>query len=231
MNLYFLLEGEQTERLFYPKWLSFLLPELEEVYSFQDVEEENYFVISSNGIPSIYNHTIHAIQDINEVGRYDYLFVCLDGDSMNVEGRQKKLLSHIQSSGVSLTKPCKLEIIVQHPCIETWFLGNRKLYKKNPQGGLFIDFSFFYNVSDHDPELMPIYPDFIGSIGRFHEVYLREMLKEYRIKYRKSRPAEVIGKAYFDALMERLDDSSHLNSLRYFVDTCARIRQEIKARR
>jgi len=41
MNLYFLVEGTHSERKVYPAWLSYLLPELQRVYNYDDVNEKN----------------------------------------------------------------------------------------------------------------------------------------------------------------------------------------------
>ena len=42
MNLYFLVEGAQSERKVYPAWLTYLLPELQRVDNCDDVNEKNY---------------------------------------------------------------------------------------------------------------------------------------------------------------------------------------------
>ena len=66
MNIYFLVEGKRTEMKVYPKWLSYLVPQLQRVNAHQNVKDNNYFMFSGNGFPSLpHNHLRNAIEDIN----------------------------------------------------------------------------------------------------------------------------------------------------------------------
>jgi hypothetical protein len=42
MNLYFLVEGQSTEKKVYPAWLSHLLPELNRVNNYDEVDTNNF---------------------------------------------------------------------------------------------------------------------------------------------------------------------------------------------
>lgn len=66
MNLYFILEGEKTEVFLYPKWIGYLRPDLKQVDFEKYVVENSYYIFSGGGIPSIYNHTVNAIKNIND---------------------------------------------------------------------------------------------------------------------------------------------------------------------
>jgi len=132
MNVYILVEGEQTEMQLYPKWLSYIVPELVQVESFNKAKKNSYYIFSGGGMPSIYNHAINAIKDINSIGVYDYLIIALDAEELSPVRRKEKLLEHLAKENVELHKNCKLEVIIHNKCIETWFLGNRKVYKRNP---------------------------------------------------------------------------------------------------
>ncbi len=70
----------------------------------------------------------------------------------------------------------KLLIIMQNRCIETWFLGNRKIYSRQPQSSPLLDYSCHYNISINCPELMANYPTF-NTHAQFHEAYLRELFR------------------------------------------------------
>ncbi len=227
MNIYLLVEGEETELQVYPKWISYIIPELSRVSSFSSVESNSYYIFSGQGIPSIYNHTINAIKDINSVNKYNYLIIALDAEELPVERRKNKVQEHIENANIKLNENCKLEIIVQNKCMETWFLGNPKVYKRNPQGEIFRIYSAHYNVEINDPELMEKLSEFYRT-AHFHEAYLREMLKEYNIRYRKSRPKEVIEEYYFRELVKRTNNSpKHLKSLSAFIHLFRRIKSEI----
>ncbi len=60
MNIYLLVEGH-TEADVYPAWIGHLLPELERVDNYDEVEQNNYYLFSSCGIPHIENDIINAI--------------------------------------------------------------------------------------------------------------------------------------------------------------------------
>ena len=229
MNIYFLVEGK-TEADVYPAWLSHLLPELQKVDNYKDVEQNNYYIFSSYGIPSIYDDIQNAAEDINKSGKYDCFVVCLDSDAATIAQREEKILRLLEESNIML-KEATLKIIVQNRCIETWFLGNRKVYTRNPQKHLdFIEYSQFYNVSANDPELMDKPDNFKGSISSFHFRYLKSMFAERgNMFYSKSNSSEVQGLSYLTELQDRLNDKpSHLGTFSNFLLFCSKIKDKIK---
>ncbi|CAG5080080.1 hypothetical protein [Parvicella tangerina] len=218
MNLYFVLEGDQTEPKVFPKWLEFILPHFSQVYFETDATEHNYYMFSGGGIPSIYNHTVNAIKNINEHRLYNKLIVCLDGEEIGVEERVQELLAHIEESEVVLNIDCTLHIVVQEVCIETWFLGNRRIIKRNPQKQLLKDYLSFYNVRLEDPELLEIFNDSFRTKAQFHYSYFKEVLREKNLNYRKSKPTIVQDLTYLQELTNRVTDTGHINSFKQFVD-------------
>jgi len=227
MNLYIIVEGDETELKVYPKWLSYNLPQLSPVEDYRAITENNYYIFSGGGIPSIYNHIVNAIKDINEVEKYTYLIICIDSEEVSVERRKRKVLDFIKEKGVELNEFCTLKFIIHHRCMETWFLGNRKVYKRNPQGEKFQAYSAFYNVETHDPELMEKHKDF-KLTSHFHYAYLREMFKEYNIRYTKSNPKEVMKPTYFNEIKKRVqDEPTHLNSFSDFLTLLEEIKEKL----
>src|ERR1700733_6739982 len=154
MKLYFIVEGETTEMQLYPKWLSYLIPELERVDNYKKIKPNSYYLFCGFGIPSIYGHTARAIKDLNDFLEYDYLIVCLDGENAGAEKRKKNLIKYLEDHKIELLGKCKLRIVVQNASVETWFLGNRKVIKQNPGGAIIQEYMQHYNVRDNDPELM-----------------------------------------------------------------------------
>lgn len=228
MNLYIIAEGERTEMLLYPMWLQYCLPQLLRIENFELATSNSYYLFSGQGIPSIYNHIVNAIKDVNNVKNYDYLIVIVDAEEITPELRKQKVLDHIDNSGLKLNSKCTLEIIVQNKCAETWFLGNKNIYKRNPQGKRFKEYSNYYNVETNDPELMGKSFGF-KRVAHFHESYLREMLKEYNIRYRKNNPGEVLKKYYFEELVKRVNENpAHLNSFSKFINLIDNISQKLK---
>ena len=83
MNAYVIVEGSRTEMKVYPKWLALIAPKLKRVDHPSDIVDNNYFLFSGGGIPSIYNHIANAVEDILEINskgtsKIDYLLVCID---------------------------------------------------------------------------------------------------------------------------------------------------------
>jgi len=224
MNLYFLVEGKRTETKVYPKWLSVLVPGLEQVDDAFEIINNQYYLFSGGGYPNILDDMVKAIRDINDIMKYDYFVVCLDADDFSIEERISEIKKRIESEGLSLK--AQLIIIIQNRCFETWFLGNSKVYTRNPQGE-FLEYSKFYDVSENDPELMGKMGDFEESVSKFHEKYLEKMLAERNIRYTKARPYSVCEETYIAQLKRRVRDTNDLNTLKEFFDFCERLNKEM----
>lgn len=223
MNIYFLLEGKRTEMKVYPNWLSILAPNINRIKNPYQVDRNNYYIISGKGFPALLNnHLKNSIDEVNEIQKFDYLVIALDADEETVDFRRNEVLQFIKKNNLKLQN-CKLKIIVQNRTIETWFLGNRKVFKSQPNDIELYNFIKFYNVSIDDPELMGIYKDF-NNHAHFHHAYLIKILKERNISYTKKYPRDVIEKHYICELLNRVKvEPTQLNSLKYFFDFCEEI--------
>ena len=175
----------------------------------------------------------NTIHDINQLRKFTYLVLCIDSDELTVEEKRAEVHSKIAEKNLELID-CHLEIIVQNVCIETWFLGNKKVFPNDIDSEIFKQYVKHYNVREDDPELMPNLKDAGFDItAQFHESYLRELFKEkfkppQQIRYSKRRPSEVTEKYYLEALQQRIRDApAHLSSFQYFLDFCAQIRQKL----
>jgi len=217
MNLYFILEGEQTEVQLYPKWINYILPNYSKVDFENKATKDCFYIFSGGGIPSIYNHTINAIKNINDNPIYDKLIVCLDGEEIGVDARICEIEKYINDSGVNLTTDCEIHFVVQNICIETWFLGNKKIVKKMPEGLKLREFIEHYNITEEDPELMNKMKLYRNK-AHFHYIYFKEILKEHNITYSKSRPTVVMEKSYFQQLEKRVDETEHLSTFKQLID-------------
>jgi len=248
MNFYFVFEGK-TESIVYREWFAVLLPHLSEVGSFDSVHKNNYYYESDMGIPDCYNVVANAIQEINEVPKYDYLVLCLDADRYSVEERKEVSFHYIEDrlndpikkyAYQKLPDNCQLVILVQKVCLETWFLGNRTFFVRNPHSELLKEYVKYFDVSSNNPE--DLANEFVqnetgtaqifgySTKALFHEGYLREIFKE-RLKgigYNKSRPREVQSKPYLEQLIARImDNPNHLLSFRELIDFCEKIEKQL----
>lgn len=224
MNIYFLVEGRRTERKVYPRWLSHLLPGLRQVERFDAVTERNYFLFSGEGYPGLLRvHLPNAVEDVNKVGRYDYLVVCLDADEATRDQRAAEVHSALANSGRTL-KAAELRVVIQNRCIETWFLGNPRIVTRAAQSPILVSYLHFYDVTTQDPETMGVFPGF-RTHATFHGAYLKEAFREKNLTYTKQYPGHVCDPAYLDQLMRRVQTRpTDLASFQAFLDFCEELR-------
>ncbi len=229
MNVYFLVEGRRTEMKVYPKWLSILIPKLKRVQWYHEVTKNNYCIFTGDGFPSLLdNHLKNSIADVNVAGNFDYLVVCLDSDDDTIIEKKEQIQEFILKENIELHHKTQLVIIVQNKCFETWFLGNRKIFKHNPSSSFLAEYIKHYNVKIEDPELMEKPLDFESTTARFHSTYLQELFSERNIKYSKKNPQEVVEKYFLMELIERNEETSHINSFKKFIDFCQEVEQKIE---
>lgn len=216
MNVYIVVEGEQTEMTVYPAWLSILAPNMKQILDARDLTNDSYYLFCGHGIPHIYQHVTNSVQDINSINSqggntYDYLVVCLDTENETREDIDNHLKEYMAKAGVS---PQGFQIIIfEHKvCMETWFLGNRRLFKDNPNEPEMIKYLRHYNVKKDNPEDMEsIEPD-RWNTAQYHLKYLKAMLKERNLKYDKNNTAIVCAKDYLTELVDRYEQTSHLQT-------------------
>lgn len=228
MNLYLLVEGRRTEKKVYPAWLSHIVPDLTRVAWAREAENNNYFLFSGNGYPALlHNHLKNSIDEVNELGNFDFLVLALDVDDSTVKGRIEEVHSFLQKHDLRLDR-AGIVIIPQNRCIETWFLGNRKIFKHNPQDRVLSKYAKFFNVREDDPEEMELFPGF-SSISQFHEDYCTKFLRERGIRYSKNRPNGVGDQDYFESLISRSEETGHLKSFKRLVDFLEQVRSTMQS--
>lgn len=221
MNVYFLVEGK-TELKVYPKWLGHLLPALSRVNFAQEATDNNYYLISGLGFPRLLDVTLFdSVKEINELGNYDYLVLAVDADNMSEQEKVAEIYQFLKDNAISLTPRCRLQLIAQKSCMETWFMGNKKVYTKTVgKHSDFYSHAKFYDVSQQDPELMDKKSGFTKSVSIYHEIYLRKMLAEKNITYSKTNPKTVDERHYLEQLQNRVKETAHLSSLNNFFSFC-----------
>ena len=142
----------------YPAWLSIIAPNMHRIEHARDLTHNSYYLFCGFGIPHIYQHVVNSVKDINDINSkggssYDYLIVCLDTEGETRADIEKNLNDYLVKDNVV---PQGFEIIIfeQKVCMETWFLGNRRLFKDNPSASNMTDYLHHYNVKIQDPEDM-----------------------------------------------------------------------------
>jgi len=228
MNLYFLVEGK-TERILYPKWLEYLVPSLKRIDNPCDASKSCYYLISGEGYPGLLDsHLLNSVKDINNSGAYNYFVIVLDSDEVTTSERIHEVNKRVIDKRINIGD-CKLQIIVQNRCIETWLLGNRNVFTRNPTTQELVECIRFFDVYKKNPELMTCPTDRKGTISAFHYEYLRLMLSEKNIRYTKKRPKDTLKPYYINALKKRLSQTpDHLYTLNSFFYFCTDIRKMIE---
>ncbi|CAD5911008.1 hypothetical protein L2E68_22430 [Planktothrix agardhii 1029] len=224
MNIYFLVEGKSTEKKIYPKWLEYLIPNLVRVQYYDQVENNNYYLISGQGYPRIlYDGLENAVDKILEAPRYDYLVICVDADEESVEERIQYIREFIRGKEINLGKT-KVEIIVQNRCIETWLLGNKRIFdSRQPLDLPLASYVNYYDVSQNNPEEMG--KDKMRNHADFHYEYLREVFRSKNSTYSKKNPKDAKEKYYFEELQKRVrDQPEDLKTFQFFLEFCERIK-------
>ncbi|MGG4143276.1 hypothetical protein ABEW34_09100 [Paenibacillus algorifonticola] len=226
MNLYILVEG-RSEKYIYPAWLRFLLPELTSVQQLGDVDCNQYYLFSCGGYPNIIDDVGNAIEDMKEHSKFDYLMVVLDGDDIGIPARKQEVLAEAHKHRFD---PDRLITVVQNPCIETWCLGNRKIFRRNPDSPEFQNCFKHFNVSELDPESMPLHPELsqYTTTAQYHEHYLKSMLADRGLSYTKGKGTKAVqNDHYFSEMIKRVNETNHLPSFRDFIFSMSQLKLKI----
>ena len=226
MNIYFLVEGNSTEKKIYPKWLEYIIPELKRVKYHDEVIKNNYYLISGEGYPAIlYDGLDNAIDKIRETNKYDYLVICVDVDEETVDERVSYIENIIQNKNINLGNT-ELIIIMQNRCIETWLLGNQKIFdSRQPKESPLLEYVNYYDVSQCDPELMGDYN--MRNHAEFHCEYLKEIFRARNIFYTKKNPGDAQKEYYLDEIQKRIQNNpNHLKTFQNFLNFCQMIKQK-----
>ncbi len=220
MNIYFLLEGRHTEKKNYCDWLKYLLPEFTKVQYYDEVEENNYYLISGNGYPQTITEGLpNAVQKIQEIGKYDYLVIVIDADEDTVDERKQYIYNFIDKKEIDIGIT-ELVLIIQNRCIETWLLGNRERFKNlSSVESPLSDYLEYYDLVTHDPELMGAYNG--RNHADFHFAYLKAILATHGIKYSKKFPRITNEESYLKELIKRVEDETeHLKTFQTLINFC-----------
>jgi hypothetical protein len=212
VSLYFLVEGERTEKLVYRGWLQHALPALSEVDRPDDLHDKEYFILAGYGYPSYFRRIRDSHRDIRENLSIDHFFVCVDSEELTYEDKLAEVGAEIEASeretGVyELNHAFRTHLIIQHCCVETWFLGNQKMMPAVPEAEPLRSYAAFYDVRSNDPESMGCFGGF-SRRAQFHLAYLRAMFRARgeHVRYSKAFPGPVVHGHYYDALWARAQD-------------------------
>ncbi|MGI2022417.1 hypothetical protein [Shewanella glacialipiscicola] len=227
MKLYFLVEGVSSEMSAYPVWIKYILPMLDRCGNYDDFikSKSGFFIISGYGYPSILTHVGDASENICEIKDIDHFFIILDADEDDVETRESEVLNKIAE--YSLPKKTNVHVIVQYRCFETILLANRKVIPRNATSEPLIKYKRYFDVVVSDPESMGPFDEERFTHSQFHTEYALKALREKRVRYSKANPEPVSNNSYVNEIINRTNETPHLQSFAKFLVKLNEIRDTL----
>lgn len=214
MKIIVLVEG--NEKKIFKHWIPYVNPNLSYITG-ADITKlvRNSFLIVLVGGHSKYEDFIkNAVEDINNHGAIDRFVVCVASEDLTYDEKYEEINLITQK----YPSNAETHIVIQHFCFETWALGNKRVFSRNPQDPIFRKYKMVYNVFFDDPEEMPEYSEEDLNRSQFAYKYLKKMLNEKNIRYTKSLPgSDLIGTSYFNEILLRYRATNHIEKFRYFI--------------
>ncbi|MCH8293974.1 hypothetical protein IH992_23070 [Candidatus Poribacteria bacterium] len=214
MNIYVVVEGEIGERYVYEKWIPLANPEMTRVDTIFDIASNHFAIVAGGGYPSYFDTIEAEIENVNSVRNIDRFVIAIDSEEMTFEEKYEEVSEFIRD------KPCaaSIFIVIQHFCLETWALGNKRVGPRNPRHPTLRKYKKIFNVLERDPELLPPYDRL--NRAQFAERYLRTMLndKNRNLTYTKRNPKALLHKTYFTEVKKRLETTGHIASFVAFLE-------------
>jgi len=215
MNIYIVVEGK-SEKPIYKSWIPFVNNRMRYVENIYDIQHNNFAIISAQGNPRYYELIESAIEDVNDHGNIDRLVIAVDSEELSRQEKYDEVKNYISN------KKCisQISIIIQHFCIETWALGNRRILSRNTQSYKLREYQGIFNVLDSDPELLPNLTSKNLNRAQFAYKYLKAILNEKfrNLTYRKGNPKPLLHPKYFEQVKRRFIDTGHIQSFNDFLN-------------
>lgn len=215
MNIYIVVEGEIGERKVYEHWIPLVNPCLSFVNTPDKAVMDNFYIIAGGGYPNIFQTIEDAMLDLRTYNQYDRFVVALDSELQTRDEKELEIKEFIDSIG------CRVEyrIVVQHFCLETWAIGNKKIFPRNIKDPKLREYQNFYNVLIENPELLPPYKNSGLNRAQFCYSYLRLLLqhKHHNLSYTKSNPGPLLHDKYFEQVKKRYSETGHIESFGSFL--------------
>src|SRR5262249_19655689 len=139
----------------YSFWISLLSPNLKIVDKIEDLKLSTHFCIeSSYGHPFLKESIDRAVNKIaiNKI-KLTKFFIIVDSEENPPEFRKTQYETYLKST--HKTYFSIFEIVVQPICIESWLLGNPKIFPKTHNDLELKKCIHCYDTSKKDPERLP----------------------------------------------------------------------------
>jgi len=215
MKYYIVVEGKCGERKVYPAWLSYLNKSLVQTFDITDKSPDTYYLVSGNGYPHYFRIIDNAINDVNQTANFDFLIVAVDSEENSLHDKYNEIYNYINGKLTS----SQFKIIIQHPCLETWALGNQIVFRRHPHDEKLRQYIKFFDVRTKDSSFLPAFPPENLNRAQFAFSYLKTILSErYKnLIYTKSNPKVIMNEKYFEQIRKRYNDTGHIASFQSFL--------------
>lgn len=215
MNLYIIVEGRSGERRLYPEWIRHINDNLRQIFKLDEFTENCYYLISGNGYPNYKNVIDLGIEDLHNHPEIDYLVIAVDSEDKTSEEMKLELIEYINER----INADKVRIIIQHPCLEAWALGNKIVCRRNPKDRDLRRYLRIFDVREKDPELIPPLESENLNRCQFAFVYLKRMLYDRypNLIYTKANPRVIAHIKYFRQIKKRYEEDHHILSFSDFL--------------
>jgi hypothetical protein len=214
MNIYVVAEGP-SEKKIYSNWIPAVNNLLSLIESVDAVYENNFYIIHAGGYPAILQAIENAIEDIREYPQFTRLVISVDSDELSREDKFKEMFDFINEKKIKFD----VRIIVQHFCLETWALGNKRIIRAISQNAKLIEYRKLFDVREQDPELLPALEKEQFTRSQFAKKYLRLMINDRRntMSYSVTDPSAVTEITYYEQVKRRYEITHHLDSFSAFL--------------
>lgn len=217
MNIYVIVEGRTATKKIYKTWIPLVNQDLQHIDYLQDLEQNNFFILAGYGQSELLGDRVTtAIEDVNTLP-FDRLVIGIDSEDKDYLEKQLEVSDRVDRIG------CNVEVryIIQHFCLETWLLGNKNTFRKNPQDNELLSYKALFDVRLNDPELLPDNEEKSWNRSQFAYHYLRVGLRDVygsRVPYTKKNPGIVARKGYFNQVRRRCLEEQHILSFQAFLN-------------
>ena len=223
MNIYVVVEGEIGEKKLYEQWIPYVNKNLSYVPTINQVSSNNFFIQRGGGFPNYFGVIKDAITDVRnlknaqEMPLFDRLVIVIDSEDYTFNQKMLEIVDYV--TPIIGNTYLDYKVIIQHFCLETWGLANKKITTSNIQNVKLLNYKKIFDVALNDPENLPDLIEEDLNRAQFASKYLRLLLnnKFRNLTYNKSDPGPLINQKYYNEVLNRHTTDMHITSFGTFL--------------
>lgn len=224
MNVYIVVEGEVGEKKVYEKWIPLVNASLSFAPTINDVLQNNFYIAIGGGYPNLFEIIEDGIEDVSGIYSgghrlFDRFVVVIDSEEHTPQEKNSEISDFVDEIVIQKNIQLDYRVIVQHFCLETWALGNRKIFSNNIGIPELARYKTIHNVAKEDPELLPALEEEELNRAQFALKYLTKLLnnKHRNHSYSKRDPGALLHEKYFEQVKLRYQETHHIASFNSFL--------------